>query len=258
MNRRVHLKGKALVILAIAVLVSSEMFQSAAASTTITGIAASCTGLGDCNYTIANGSGSGWATTSTAFGSVISFQLPGESLATRGQPYSVHTVSISGNVYTEAGSFAVTDANTGKIVSGTTNTMITATQHCGRTGCYTTYALVSGKITFNVTNVDGTVTTLACNPSSFNSGGSTKCTATVRDQANPSKFPTGTVAFSISAFYSGTFSNAGKCTLSSGSCSVQFTPSDNSVGNIPIHAVYKGNSVYHTSSASAIVSVTGD
>jgi hypothetical protein len=234
------------------------IYQNASASTPITGTATACTGLGACTYAITDTSGSGWATTSTAFGSVISFQLPGELLATRYQPYSVHTVSISASVYTEAGTFTVTDADTGKIVSGTTSTTITATEHCSRTGCYYTYALVSGTITFNVTNVDGTVTVVACNPSSFNSGGSTKCTATVTDQANHSKFPTGTVTFSISPYYYGTFSNKGKCTLSSGSCSVQFTPSDNSVGNIPIYAVYKGNTVFHTSSGSTVVSVTGD
>lgn len=252
------MKERVFLILAIAFVASPAVFQVVVASITVDGTATSCTGLGACSYTITNGTGSGWATTSTAFGSVISFLLPGEQLATRNQPYSVHTVSVSGSVYNEAGSFTATDANTGKIVSGTTNTQVTVTQHCSRTGCYYTYALVSGTITFNLTNVDGTVTTVTCNPSTFNAGGSTKCTATVTDKANPSKFPTGAVTLSTSPYSYGTFSNKGTCTLSSGSCSVQFTPFDNSVGNIPINAVYKGNSVYHISSASTVVVVLGN
>ncbi len=240
-------------IAGISLVGSPFMTQNANASTQIAGTATACTGLATCSYAIGSSSGNGWASTSS---SSISFQLPGESKGTYGQPYSTQIVSVSGTTNTVAGAFTAIDANTGKVVSGSTNTVIIVTKHCGYKGCQTSYTLVSGTIAFIPTNQDGTIATVTCDPSNFLAGGSTTCTAKVIDEANSSNFPNGKVTFTNSFSSLGTFSNGGKCTLSSGSCSVHFTPYEEVVGTIPIHVAYKGNHAYSQSTGSTLLYVT--
>lgn len=234
----------------------------AMASSQITGTATSCSSFYACIYTITNSHGHGSATTyfyyNYAYNTYVKFQLPGEAKSTTSQPYKTNTLGQSGNTYHVGGSFTAIDANTGKVVTGTTDDYIVRTQHCSRTGCYYTYALSSGTIAFTLTNLDGTATSLVCNPATFPAGGSTSCTVTVTDLANSGSFPTGSVAFAISTYGEyGTFTPP-SCTLSSGTCSVIFRPSDNSVGTISLTASYPGDSSHYLSSGGTSVSVTGD
>jgi hypothetical protein len=82
---------------------------------------------------------------------------------------------------------------------------------------------------------------VACSPSSVFFGSASKCTATVTGQS-----PTGTVGWTSSE--AGTFT-ASTCTLSSGSCKVQYTPSSTS-SPVTITANYQGDSKNAASSGS--------
>jgi len=238
-----------LIVPVIAVLILAVLAHNAYA-TTITGTATKCTAFGSCSYTISTSSGSGWATTN---GISISFQLPGELKATYGQPYHAQHVLISGIEYNVTGSFVATDANNGKVVLGSTKSIITLVIHCQR-GCTYTYTLVSGTITFTPTNKDPTSTTVTCNPSSFAAGGHTICKVQISDVTNSTNIPKGKVTFSSNSSID-TFTPA-YCYLSSGSCSVQFTPNEEHVGGIPIYAAYAGNFNHFKSIGSTAVYVT--
>jgi hypothetical protein len=135
---------KIFILPVLAVLIFALLYTNAYASTQLTGTATTCTGLATCSYTISTNSGSGWAKTTA---SSISFQLPGELEATYWPAYSTQVISVTGTTYNVTGTFSATDVNTSKIVSGSTNTIITVTKHCGYKGCTTKYTLVSGTIT---------------------------------------------------------------------------------------------------------------
>ena len=240
-------------IVVIAIFAVASTPAGANALTQITGTASSCTGFSYCVYKISNTQGSGSATT---YGTTISFQLPGEAKQTIGQPYQTKTVGSSGNTYHISGSFVAVDANTGKIVKGMTNDYIVQTQHCSRTGCYYTYALQSGLISFTLTSQDGTETSVGCNPGTFSAGGHTTCTATVTDLASSTSFPTGSVKFSLSPFAYGTFTPT-SCKLLHGTCSVTFTPNEEQVGIVGILASYSGDTAHYMSSGSTKVTITG-
>ena len=241
-----------LILPVFAVLMFVAMSHDANAASTITGKATSCTSTIDCVYAINTIKGTGWATTTSG---KISFQLPGELNSTSG-PYASNVVSLTGYyLYHMAGSFTVTDANTEKIVTGTTNSFIQITAHCQR-GCTYTTTLINGTITFNPTNQDGTNTTLTCSKSSIPFGGSTTCTATVKDTSFATSVPSGTVAFTTSSTLLGTL-HPNSCTLSSGSCSVKFTANQEYAGTATISGSYKGDSLHYISSGSTPVTVTG-
>ena len=235
----------------------------ATASSEIAGTATSCSSFYTCVYAITSIQGHGSATTypyyySYSYNTYAIFQLPGEAKSTTSQPYKTNILGHTGTTYHVSGSFTAVDANSGKVVTGTTDDYIIQTQHCSRHGCYYTYSLSSGRITFTLTNLDGTATSLACSPATFPAGGSTTCTVTVTDLATSRSFPTGSVAFGISTYGEyGTFTPP-VCTLSSGRCSVIFTPSDNSVGTIGITASYPGDSSHYLSSGGTSVFVTGN
>jgi len=222
--------------------------QTADAATVLTGTATRCTGFSTCTYTIPSATGTGSASTS---GTSIALQLPGESSVSYGQ-YSMPIIPNSQGTWNLTGTFTVNDVNTGKVIFGSTAITITATVYCRR-GCTTTYTLASGSITLNLTNQDGTATTVACNPSSFTAGQATTCTATVTDVSNASNVATGTVSFTSSYGSTSGFGNGGTCTLSGGSCSVQFGHLDELVGTVPIYAAYGGDAADYVSSAKTLV-----
>jgi hypothetical protein len=235
-----------------AILMFVTMSHDGNAVSTITGKATGCTSTVNCVYTIKTINGTGWATTTSG---TISFQLPGELKSTSG-PYTSKVVSLTGYyLYHMAGSFTVTDANTEKIVTGTTNTFIQITAHCQR-GCTYTTTLINGTITFNLTNKYGTSTTVTCSPSSVAFGGSSTCTATVNDTSFVGSIPTGTVAFTTSSTLLGTL-QPNQCTLTSGSCSVKFHANLEYPGTATISGSYKGDSLHYKSSGSSSVTVTG-
>jgi hypothetical protein len=228
----------------------------ASASTNVGGAASSCSQLASCYFVLNNSAGTGFASTSV-FGSVT-FRLPGELNTSHGS-YTAKVVSTNGTTDRVQGTLLATDANSGKIVLGSTDTNITVTQHCSRTGCGYTYKMVKGTIQLHLTNLDATATTVSCSPSTFSAGGSTRCTATVTDLANHSLVPRGNVTFSTysGAGTVGTWSHS-TCTLVSGKCSVRFTAGDETVGSFEIFGNYHGLHRYYASQGTAYISVTGN
>ncbi|MCI4350685.1 MAG: hypothetical protein L3K15_04150 [Thermoplasmata archaeon] len=220
------------------------------------GTAKSCSaGLAYCTYTLGSGSLTGWAYTTP---SSIAFRLPGEPNTTSGVPYSATVVNVSGHIDHVKGKFVATDVNTGKVLFGATDTYINVTQHCSHNGCGYTYALVNGTIVFHPSAYDGTSTAVSCTPSTFPAGNSTTCTAKVTDLANGAKVVAGNVTFSTYTSFYGTFSHHGICPLVQGSCSVVFTPADNTVGSAYMYAHYPVHGVFFKSQGSAGISVTGN
>jgi len=217
----------------------------------INGKATKCSGLAVCSYTVG---ASGFASTNAGVGGYVgqsplpfsggsvSFLLPGEALVTysngvySGTAILAEYSSTAGTVYKVTGTFASIDANSGKVVKGSTSGYVGIKGHSGRGGG-NTYTLLNGTISFNPTNLDGSLTTVTCNPTSFLFGTSTKCTATVTDSANATSFPTGYVTFSSTLGFSPT-----KCHLSSGSCSVQIAAT---AGTWPVYASYSGDSLHY-------------
>lgn len=247
---------KSLLLLGLVLLM---LIPSAAyASSSIAGKATSCSSFAACNYTISNTTGTGSASANagvsgsvgqnfTFYGGSLSFQLPGET----GTSYDTGVYSgvaintgvfnvVAGLVYHITGSFAAPDNNNGKIVKGTTKGYVGIKGHSGRGGG-NTFTLLNGTISFNPTNLDATLMTVTCNPTSFLSGTSTTCTASVTDLASSTSFPTGRVTFSSTLGF-----NPTKCSLSSGSCSVQITPA---AGTWPVYASYTGDKLHYMSSA---------
>ena len=227
-----------------------------------TSTATSCSSFYACKYTITTSKGTGSASTyyyfyNYAANTEATYQLPGQAASTTSQPYETSVLGNTGNTYHVGGSFIAIDANTNKVVDGTTDDYIIQTQHCGPHGCWYTYALSSGTIKFKLTSLDATTTSVACNPSTFPAGGSTRCKVTVADVANSKSFPTGSVSFSLTiSGQAGTFTPP-TCKLSSGSCSVSFAPSDETVGTIDIAASYPGDTAHYLSAGSTQVYVSG-
>src|SRR2546427_4521316 len=99
-----------------------------------------------------------------------------------------------------------------------------------------------------------TATVVNCSPSSVIVNQASTCTATVSDTSTISPTtPTGTVTFAETG-PAGSFSST-SCSLSSGSCSVTFTPAAS--GNALVTGTYGGDSS-HGGSTSAAASITVD
>ncbi|HXW37463.1 MAG TPA: hypothetical protein VEJ36_06155 [Nitrososphaerales archaeon] len=93
-----------------------------------------------------------------------------------------------------------------------------------------------------------TSTSIICSLSSVPVNDPTSCTATVTDTSSGTPItPTGTIMFSTTG--AGTFSPIG-CTLSGGSCSVNYTPDPGDEGTDTLSASYGGDAS-HSGSASA-------
>jgi hypothetical protein len=240
---------------AVLLLVLTALPTAAAASTQ-SGTATSCSQLTSCNFVLNGTAGTGYA--STGFG-YASFRLPGETNTSHGT-YASQLLNVSGSVDHLQGSIFAIDANSGKIVLGSTNTYVAVTAHCGHNGCGYTYKLVNGTIAFRITNFDGTSTTVSCSPASFSAGTSTQCIAKVSDPANISLVPTGNVTFSTNseAGTIGTFAHHGICALISGSCTIRFAAADETVGSFEIFGIFHGFHSFHKSQGSAYISVTGN
>jgi hypothetical protein len=242
------------VLIAVVVLLAVAILPTASAGPShAVGTATRCTSTVSCSYTINGSSGIGWAY--TGYNS-ISFRLPGEGNATYGGAYSVHSIAVNGSVYDMQGSFLVTDVNTGKIVTGATNTNISVTVYCHYKGCTYTYKLINGTIAFRATHFDATSTTFSCSPSSIKAQHSTSCTVTVKDLANSSVNPSGNVSMQTRIAGVGHFANKGACTLSNGTCTLKFTTTDEFVGTATLYANYHGTPAYYKSQGTAFVYVS--
>jgi hypothetical protein len=238
-------------------------------ATQITGNATKCSGLASCTYAISGGSASASAGVGGYVGQSpllfsrgsVSFLLPGESTVTyatgvyNGQAVLSGYSSTAGTLYTVTGQFSAIDSNTGKIVTGSTHDVIGIKGHSGRGGGIY-FTLVNGSIGIVPTNVDGTKTTVTCNPTSVTSGNASTCTVNVTDSASSSNAPTGTVSLSASNTGLGTLSSS-TCTLLSGSCSVVFkTNHEAGGGTTSIYASYNGDGTHYTSASSTSIYVT--
>ncbi|MCI4345916.1 MAG: hypothetical protein L3K07_04100 [Thermoplasmata archaeon] len=226
------------------------------ATAPVHGLVTTCTTTMSCKFQFNTTAGTGWATTT---GSKLSFQLPGEAKASYNLSYAAYIARLTGTyTYWTVGNFVGTDVNSGKVVYGTTNTNFTITchGHSGRGGgCTYTYTTDNGTIVFHFTQAALTATSVSCNPSSFNVPNKTTCTATVTNLWNSSNVPTGSVK--LSSYGLGSFTNKAVCTLSSGRCSVTWTPFDNTVGYVSISASFIGSKAFYHSTASTTVTVTG-
>jgi len=106
-------------------------------------------------------------------------------------------------------------------------------------------------------NRDATETTVACEPASLALGGSSICTATVSDEANPSNTPLGNVSFSHTN--DGVFSPQASCSLikaadgKSASCQLNYNPT--AAGAHQLTALYSGDEAHASSQASTSLSV---
>jgi hypothetical protein len=101
---------------------------------------------------------------------------------------------------------------------------------------------------------DQTSTKVSCGPVGP-AGTAQTCTATVSDTTTSSNAPTGTVAFSSGG--QGSFGDGDSCTLSGGSCSVSYTPSQAGTGSQTITGQYPGMPGYAASSGSTSLMISG-
>ena len=99
-------------------------------------------------------------------------------------------------------------------------------------------------------------TSVTCSPSTVVRNTPTTCTATVTDNdgSGTALTPTGTVTFSGQALGLGGFSSMA-CTLSSGSCSVTYTPYSSTLGIVSMQATYGGDYWHMGSSGSTSIDV---
>lgn len=227
---------------------------SAPASTpTVLGTATSCTNLWTCSYTLHSTLGNGSASSSYYGG--LTFQLPGESNATKQVPLMFKSDGVTGNTHWIHGSFVGTDGNTGKAIYGSTDVNVTLTVSCSR-GCTTTYKFVNGSIVLHPTHADSTSTAFSCSPSTIANAKSTTCTITVTDLRNASILPKGTVKVQSGTTGVGHFASQGTCKLVRGSCSVKFTSGDEFVGRVTLSADYRGTASYYLSQGTTTLTVT--
>jgi len=218
------------------------------------GTVVKCKSTAVCTYDLNNTNPKvvGWASTTVHS---LSFKLPWEAKASYNLTYSTYIEKLTGTyTYWTIGNFYGTDVNTGYVVYGTTETNFTITAHCSR-GCTYTYTTDNGTIVFSFTKAYLTSTSVSCSPSSINVTSPTSCTAKVTNLWNSSNVPSGKIYMTTPGL--GSFTNKGSCTLSSGSCSLTFTPFDNTIGTVTISAKYAPVAGFYKSSSSTSVYVVG-
>lgn len=241
---------------AFVALLGLSLVPGAAATTPpVAGTVTNCASTTTCDFVFNTTAGSGWAaTTSTTF----SFQLPGESSASYNLSYSTYIGSLKGTyTYWTVGNFVGTDANTGYVVYGTTDTnyTITCIGHSGRGGgCTYVYTTDNGTVVVDLTKAQMTQTTVSCSPTSVRPGVRSTCSVAIVDLWNSSAIPTGKVHLSAGGL--GAFGNKGTCTLSAGKCSLGFRAFDNTLGTVTISATYAGTASFYTSAGTTSITVT--
>lgn len=221
------------------------------------GVVTNCASASSCDFQFNTTQGHGWANASPP---AMTLRLPGEASTSTGLSYATYTARLTGTyTYWTVGNFVGTDANTGKVVYGITNTNFTITchGHSGRGGgCTYTYTTDNGSIVVDFTNADQTTTAVACAPSTIGSGNSTVCTAWVNDTVNSTLHPTGNVSFYGSYGGVAGFSNGGSCVLIAGACSVSYTAPDEQLGTMPVTATFAGTPSFYTSAGRTSIYVS--
>ena len=124
-----------------------------------------------------------------------------------------------------------------------------ATYYCN-SGCIVyNYHVVAGAQSVTAGYLRQTTTSVSCSPSSVNGGVPSTCTATVSGSS-----PTGTVTLTSSSASGYLAPSNGKCTLSSGSCSVTYR--DPNAGAPTVTASYGGDTNNGPSSGATSVTVS--
>lgn len=218
--------------------------------------AKSCFNQISCQFAITTARGNGSASTGYSY---VTFVLPGESNKTITGYTNLGIATGNVSLGHFRGTFVATDVNSGKVVLGSSVTNFTVVTHCSSTGCYSTYKLINGSMTFQRTIADGTSLTVSCNPSSIGAGNATLCKVTVTDGANATRHPYGNVTFASSIPSYGPLRHGGKCSLrTSGSCSVRSSAADETAGMIRMDASYAGTTTFYASSGYTYLYVTGN
>lgn len=259
-----------LVSFLICAVVLSAPLASVYASSTVTGVPTSCTGIASCNFSLTDGNGGTGKASTSAFvggyvgqsplyfsGGTVTFQLPGDALPTTAVgAYSGVAIyegfsTTAGSLYNTTGTFAALDVNNGLVVTGTTNTLV----GLGRADKAT---LVGGSISINETPPHATTMSLSCSPTPIAVGAPTACTATVTDTVSGSPVPPSGLVTFTSSVSSGTFSTTSCSLFGSGAtstCLVDYTPAFGTEGTQTITANYAGDSL-HVSSPAASSAIT--
>ncbi len=112
----------------------------------------------------------------------------------------------------------------------------------------TTHKTSSGTSSLSVNLLNSSIVSVSHNPTTVSSGGSVNFTATVTSSSSSQTVPSGLVSWS-DGNAGGTF-NTQSCTLSSGSCTVSYTPSLNPPNVTTITASYAGDNSYQPSTGS--------
>jgi len=163
------------------------------------------------------------------------------------------TSTIGTSTFTPSASCSLA-GSTASASCSVTYTQTSSTTTPTITGSYlgdTAHVASSGTTTITVT-LRSSSTSVSCSPSTFPVGTPTTCGATVTDSSpGTPTTPTGSVGFTSSG--PGTFSPL-SCALTSGSCSVIFTPT--STGSHTITGSYGGDSKHSTSSGTFLLTVT--
>src|ERR1700736_6481075 len=151
-------------VLSLGSVLVLSVLAGASAAAQINGNGMRCTGLASCSFSLTDGNGgTGTASTYAGVGGYVGqsplnfaggtvyFRLPGEASVTvasgvySGQAVLSGSSSTAGTLYHITGTFSATDVNTGKVVTGSTDTVVGIKGHSGRGGGIT-FTLVTGQI----------------------------------------------------------------------------------------------------------------
>ena len=178
--------------------------------------------------------------------------------------FTATVTDTSNSQNTPTGIVSWSDGNTGGVfgtssctlASGTCTTSytpatnspedVTITATYGGDGTHQTNA---GTSALTINAIHATTLSVTPNPASVSPGGSVTFTATVTDSSSSPIAPTSSVSWS-DGNGGGIFDQA-SCTLSSGACTVSYTPSTNAPNAITITASYNGDDTHQASTGAS-------
>lgn len=215
---------KALLLALLSLSVLGGSGAAAAASTTTTTISCTPTTISVCSTTL------------------CTVQVSGYSGSINGETVSIAAAGGTGNV-----------ATTGCALSGGTCSVAVQATAVGTPSVQATYAgdteNAGSSGTTSITATQATTTThVNCVPSSDTVGSASTCSATVGNGYAVS----GTVSWTTNS--QGQFAPANPCSLSAGTCSVNYTPTD--IGTVQITGTYSGDTNNAGSSSSYTLTVS--
>ncbi len=181
--------------------------------------------------------------------------------------FTATVTDITNSQNTPTGTVTWSDGNTGGVfgtpsctlASGTCTTSytpstnspsnVTITATYGGDGIHQTNA---GTSNLAINSIHATTLSVTPNPATVSPGGSVTFTATVTDSSSSPITPTSSVSWSDGN--GGGIFDQTSCTLSSGACTVSYTPSANPPNAITITASYNGDDTHQASTGSSQLS----